>query len=1105
MPKFFAIIILSIFNIQFLISQPWKSSENESINYLQEVTSFNKFWEDKEVVRSNGYKPFRRWEWFWESRVKEDGSFYPAGINSLNFNDYLRQRESAPRNIQANWQSEGPDFTIGGYAGVGRVNALAFDPVNANVIYVGAAAGGFWKSVDGGNSWATTTDALSSIGVSAIVVHPDNTNIIYIATGDGDAADCYSTGVLKSTDGGNTFNPTGLNWTQVNNRLIRRMLMDRDDPNIILLASTNGIYRTINGGNTWTQVQTGNFYDIEAKPGTNETTWYASTSSTIFKSTNEGQSWSSVYSITGSNRINMTVSDANPNYVYFISSLSSNSGFKGLYRSIDSGTNFTLRSSSPNLLTHSSTGSGTGGQGWYDLAFIADPSNAETVYVGGVNTWKSTNGGTNWTLKSHWSSAPGVQTVHADKHVLEFQGTVLWEGNDGGVYRSPDGGSKWEHKSNTLRISQMYRIGVSQTSPKVIAGLQDNGTKLLNTNGKWVDELGGDGMDCAIKPTDANVMYGCIQYGELNRSTNGGSTWTNIKNNISSSLKGAWVTPYRLNAQNPSNIIAAYEAVYSSMDQGNTWTNIGNTSQIGTAKKTLLEISSSNPSYIYTGTSGSTSLLWKTTDGGTNWTSINVPGNFLSSICIHPTDPNILWATRSNYSSGNKVYKSINGGSTWTNISGTLPNLPANTIKYQNNTQNGIYVGMDIGVFYKDDTMSDWELFSDGLPNVVINELEIDYTNGFIYAATYGRGLWKSEIATGVPICLYPVDVHVDALSTYEAKISWQENTGNNTNFEYALTTVNTPPSVGQIINGLDITLTNLTASTTYYFHIRTKCTSGNSQWITEGPIITPPQCGQTFYDAGGASSNYSNEESISWTLCPTDPCSNVRVNFASFNVELDYDALYIFDGPDIISPIFASGNPITLAGFPANGFYGTTSPGTFTSSHSTGCLTFRFLSDQSDNRTGWAANVSCVFKNPMVTNLNNDGPGSFRQGIDCMPANGALTFAPGLSGQNITLTSGPINISRNLSIHQTAGSNINILGANNFPIFNITKDIQLSLRNINLYPSNGIMGRAINNEGILTLDNTHIFESTLNLGSGSTINNFGVINILGTSGIKAY
>jgi hypothetical protein len=121
------------------------------------------------------------------------------------------------------------------------------------------------------------------------------------------------------------------------------------------------------------------------------------------------------------------------------------------------------------------------------------------------------------------------------------------------------------------------------------------------------------------------------------------------------------------------------------------------------------------------------------------------------------------------------------------------------------------------------------------------------------------------------------------------------------------------------------------------------------------------------------------------------------------------------------------------------------------------------------------------------------------------MPANGALTFAPGLSGQNITLTSGPINISRNLSIHQTAGSNINILGANNFPIFNITKDIQLSLRNINLYPSNGIMGRAINNEGILTLDNTHIFESTLNLGSGSTINNFGVINILGTSGIKAY
>lgn len=1102
MTKYIFILAIYVFWLGVITAQPWKLSDDEVTNFYEITDAFNKYWENKEVERGNGYKQFRRWEWFWQHRVKEDGTFYPAGINQENFDEYLRSNKKANRSIQANWQSLGPDFSIGGYAGIGRVNALAFHPTDVKKIYAGAAAGGFWMSNDGGNNWTTTTDGLSSIGVSAIVVHPTNPDIIYIATGDGDAADCYSTGVLKSTNGGLTFATTGLNWTQVNNRRIRRMLMDSDNPDILIVASTNGIYRTTNAGNTWTQVQTGNFFDLEAKPGTGQTTWYASTSSAIFRSTNEGQAWTSVFSITGSNRINLTVTAANPNYVYFISSLSSNSGFNGLYRSTDSGGTFTLRSSTPNILTHSSTGSGTGGQGWYDLALIADPANAETIYVGGVNTWKSTNGGTNWTLRTHWSGATGVQTVHADKHVLEFQGTVLWEGNDGGIYRSPDGGVKWEHKSNTLRISQMYRIGVSQTSASVIAGLQDNGTKLRGVNGKWKDVLGGDGMDCAIKPTDANVMYGCIQYGELRRSTNGGTNWTNIKNNISSSITGAWVTPYRLNPQNPSNIIAGYDAIYSSTNQGDTWTNIGGTSVVGTAKKTILEISPSNPSYIYTGTS---SALWRTTDGGTTWASISVPGNGMVSMCIHPNDPNTIWVTRSNYSAGNKVYKSTNGGSSWINISGTLPNLPANTVIYQNNIQDGLYVGMDIGVYYRDNTMSDWELFSDGLPNVEVSELEIDYTNGWLYAATYGRGLWKTEINTGVPVCLYPVHIKVDELSTYKTKLSWQINTNNYSAFQYALNTSSTPPNSGQTTTNFTADFEGLTPSTNYYFHIRTVCSAGNSYWITEGPIKTSPQCGQSFFDSGGTSANYANEESLVWIICPTNECNNVRVSFTSFSVEANYDALYVFNGPDINSPQFASNNSITLAGFPAGGYHGTSSPGTFTSTHSSGCLTFRFLSDESVNAPGWASNVSCIFKDPLVTNTNDSGPGSLRNAIDCLPANGVMTFSPALSGQTLQLTSGPLYITKNLSLLQTASAKMNIHGAPNASVFDVSKGVQLYLRNINIYTSNGSLGRAIFNRGLLSLDDTDIFEPFQNMGSGSSIENNGDVNILGTSSIKGY
>jgi photosystem II stability/assembly factor-like uncharacterized protein len=1105
MCRYLILLMISFVGFQHLSAQPWKLSEDETTNYFEITAAFNNYWENKEIERGNGYKQFKRWEWFWQHRVKEDGSFYPAGINQENFADYLRLNKKSNRNVQANWQSLGPDFSLGGYAGIGRINALAFHPTDPKIIYAGAPAGGLWVSNDGGNTWNTATDGLNSIGVSAIVIHPTNPNIIYIATGDGDAADTYSTGVLKSVNGGLTFSATGLDWTQVNNRRIRRMLMDSDNPDLLVVASTNGIYRTTNAGNTWTQVQTGNFYDVEAKPGTNQTTWYASTSSAIFRSTNEGLSWTSMYSITGSNRINLTVTAANPNYVYFISSLSSDSGFKGLYRSTDSGTTFTLRSSTPNILTYSSTGSGTGGQGWYDLALIADPANAETIYVGGINTWKSTNGGTNWTLRSHWSGASSVQTVHADKHVLEFQGTVLWEGNDGGIYRSPDGGVKWEHKSNSLRISQMYRIGVSQTSAHIIAGLQDNGTKLRNPGGNWTDELGGDGMDCAIKPNDVNVMYGCIQNGELRRSINAGANWTNIKNNISSSLTGAWITPYRLNPQNPSNIIAGYDAIYSSNNQGDTWTNIGTTAQVGTAKKTILEIAPSNPNYIYAGTS---SAMWRTTDGGTTWASINVPGSSTVSLCIHPTDPNTLWATRSNYTAGSKVYKSTNGGSTWTNISGTLPNLPANTVIYQNNTQNGIYVGMDIGVFYKDDSMPNWELFFDGLPNVVISELEIDYTNGWLYAATYGRGLWKTEIATSVPVCLYPVNIKVDELSTYQAKISWDINTGSYFGFQYLLNNSSTQPSANGIpTTDFEATFSGLTPATDYYFHIRTICNAGSSYWITQGPFRTSPACGQSFFDSGGSGSNYGNLESRIWTLCPTNECNNIRVSFTSFNVEPNWDALYIFDGPNISSQQFSSGNPITSGGFPAGGFYGTTPPGTFISTHATGCLTFRFLSDDADTRAGWASNVSCIFKDPLVTNTNDAGPGSLRNGIDCLPSNGVVSFSPALSGQTIQLTSAPLYVNRNLNMLQTPGNVINIEGSNNYSIFDVQKGIQLNLRNISLYPGigNGNLGRAILNGGFLTLEDTQIFEPIQNLGSGSSIQNYGEINVIGNSSIKGY
>lgn len=1095
-------IVISLFS-NSTFTQPWMTDQNESgeaLNFFKIQSDFNAYWTGKEIEKGKGWKAFKRWEWYWESRINQDGSFPPAGITIDNFNQYLRQNMKGKRVLQANWQPLGPDFTTGGYAGIGRINSVGYDPTNANIIYAGAAGGGLWKSIDSGNSWFTTTDNLASIGVSGIAVHPQNPNIVYIATGDGDASDNYSIGVMVSYDAGLNFYATGLNWSTSNNRVIRRLLMDADDPNILLIASSNGLYRTTDAGANWTQVQTGNFYDLEAKPGLGANIWYASTGSAVFKSTNDGVTWSSVYTVSGSNRLALTVSNANPSYVYVLSSLSSNSGFNGVFRSTDSGTNFTSRSTTPNILGWSNTGSDTGGQGWYDLAFVADPANAETIYVGGVNTWKSTNGGTTWSLRNHWSGATGVQTVHADKHLLEFQGSILWEGNDGGIYRSPDGGVKWEHKTNGMAISLIYRMAVGQTSPRLIAGLQDNGTKMRNTDGKYLDVIGGDGMDCAIKNTDANVLYGELYYGDIRRSTNGGSNWTDIQNNISGNPQGAWITPFQLVPQDNNIIIAAYTEIYKSLDQGNTWTTIGTSADVGSSTKTILTISPSNSDYIYTGTS---SNLWRTTNGGTSWTAITVPGSNVSRLAIHPTDPNILWAVRSNFTAGAKVYKSTNGGSSWTNVSGNLPNIPANSVVYQNNTQNGLYVGMDVGVYYKDDNMANWQLFNDGIPNAEVTDLKIDYTNNFIYASTYGRGIWKTELLNAVPACLYPVQATYYNVSTYSIDFAWQVNGQNVSGYQYALSNSATPPVSGTSTPNRTIQINGLLSNTPYYFHVRSVCAPGTfSQWVTVGPITTTPACGQTFYDSGGSGGNYGNSESLIWTICPSSPCGKVTATFSSFNTEANYDALYIFNGTNITDPQFSSANGITTSGFPAGGYHGTSIPGPFTSTHTSGCLTFRFLSDGSTTRAGWATSISCGAGTGVVTNTNDSGAGSLRAALSCAAPGSNILFDNTMTNQTVIITSTSLVIDKDINIILTPTTSVNITAYNGLPIFIVDPLKTVYVKNINLIPGNANNGRAIINNGTLTLESVTIIDNNTGSGTGSTIENNGILNVIGNNSI---
>ncbi|OJJ18228.1 hypothetical protein BKI52_25740 [marine bacterium AO1-C] len=752
--------LLSMFlSIVYVQAQDWvKQMQKPNANFYEIKKSFESHWKNRPYARSQGYKQYKRWEYFWEKRVSPTGKFPLAGIKNVEWDKYLKAhpeiklaKQLRTKSTTGTWTSLGPNSSPGGYQGVGRINCIEFHPTNANLFYVGTPAGGLWRTTNGGSSWTNLTDDLPIIGVSSIVIHPTNSNILYIATGDADGSDTPSVGVMKSTDGGITWSKTGLDWTMQQGRQISVLLMHPTNANTLIAATSEGIYKTTNGGTTWARKATGTYRDLEVKPGT-ATTWYATGTQNngnhqVFLSNNTGESWSQVTNLSGKNRIAIAVSANNPNLVAAVTSNASNNGFGGFYTSTNSGSSFSLKYNSRNLLGWSSTGSDSGGQGWYDLTIAVSPTNANVMHVGGVNNWRSTNGGSSWSINNHWSGAP--VTVHADKHFLMYhplQSNTLFECNDGGVYKTTNGGSSWTDLTNGMAHTQFYKIGVSQSDAGyVVAGAQDNGTK-LRRGSSWTNIGGGDGMECIIDPLDRNIQYYSIYYGRITRIMNG-STST-ISNNVPGRPRGAWVTPYVLDPSNRQTIIIGYQDVFRSNNRGNSWTNISN-GQTGTDNLNAIAVAPSSSNTIY---AASYTKIYRTTNAS-SWTDITAglpSGPRITYIAVSSSDPNTLWVTLSGYTSGQKVFKSINGGSSWTNISGTLPNLPINCVLHDSNTSNeSLYIGTDVGIFYRNNTLGDWVSFSNGLPNVVVRELEIQHSSGKLRAGTYGRGLWESDLYSG--------------------------------------------------------------------------------------------------------------------------------------------------------------------------------------------------------------------------------------------------------------------------------------------------------------------------------------------------------------------
>jgi photosystem II stability/assembly factor-like uncharacterized protein len=730
--------------------------QDPDANFQGTVNAFEKYWAGRANHSHNGWKMFKRWEYIHKDEVQPDGKLPSPGYVLTEYQKYMMRR--VPASPEGYWTEIGP-VTLPANPGnpfsqpngMGRINGIGFHPTNPLIFYVGAPSGGLWKTMDGGSTWSALISDLPTLGVSAILMDPADPDWILIGTGDRDAADAPGLGVYKSIDGGITFLPSN---TGMDNKTVAMLLMHPSDPEIIFAATSGGIYKSTDHGVNWV-LKTNNttFKDIKFKPG-DPTIMYAAQWGKFFRSADSGETWTQITAgvVTGQ-RLVIGVSPNQPGYVYLCQA---SNVFKGLLKSTDSGLTFTTQSTSPNIIDYECDGSGAAGQATYDLCIAVDPNNANTIFVGSLNIWKSINGGVTWTINTHWKGAtygyPCAQSMHSDMHVMEWSPAngELYLGSDAGVFHTADLGTSWNNISSGLAIAQVYKIGQSATSQALsMNGFQDNGTA-KSTGTAFTTVLGGDGMECIVDYSDTNYRYCEIYNGWIFRSIGGDYNYIAGNGIHGITESGGWVTPYIQHETVPTTMFAGYQNVWRSINVKATtepvaWTKIS-TGEIALCD--VLEQSPANTDILYVVRGIYLKRSDNANDPNPAWTICTNPGGSINitDLEAHPTDSNTVYATV-----GKKVYKSVDKGNTWTDISGTLPEININTLVFDKNSNEGIYIGNKTGVFYKDATMSDWIVYSTNLPTVDVRELEIFYDsanpiNNRLKVATYGRGLWESEL-----------------------------------------------------------------------------------------------------------------------------------------------------------------------------------------------------------------------------------------------------------------------------------------------------------------------------------------------------------------------
>jgi photosystem II stability/assembly factor-like uncharacterized protein len=720
------------------------SSRDMMTSWLQEMQQFYDLHPQLKETKGSGWKPYNRAKWFYEQRML-NGEEVPVGarFEICKIKNEL-ERANAP-SARSTW------FTLGPTNFAGRMLDLEFDPVDPSKLYASGAGGGLWRTTDSGVSWTPLSDETGSLAVNAICVLPSDPNIILIGTGEGtfNIDRINGVGILRSTDGGATWNTTSLTYSANQGHGFHVMEVN-PLTGTILAGATDGLWRSSDDGQTWTNVRPEdggtNYYDVVWRPGSATTVYAvkgeAGSGNGVKISTNDGLTFAAAgpggppgFAI-GKSKLAISAADPNKLYAHFTDKTTYST--IGTYLSTDNGANWTLRSS-VDIVT---------GQGWYNLIFAADPNNADRLIGGGVPFFRSTNGGTSW-------SGIGAG-VHVDQHAIRWKPgspDEVWIGNDGGVYQSTNDGSTWIDRNSTLVTYQFYDICVSQFSTNfIMGGTQDNGTDRWTGTTTWLNGLGADGMVCNINPNIGTTVFAEIQFGDHRKSTNSGASFFPINSGIPGGNQ-QWVVPVAED-QTPGNGDHLYTnhgsgGIYRTTNGGASWQNVSSHTAV------WIDISPINGNYVFTTAGGS---MTYTTNDGASWTtasSFGFPTGSATKVLASPVDVNTVYLTFSGYGDVAHVARSTDLGSSWTDISGNLPGVPTNAIVVDPLDPNDIYIGTDVGVWRTTDAGVTWGPYEVGFPNTVVVDLELQKTSRKLVAGTHGRGAWEVDITgseTGVEV-----------------------------------------------------------------------------------------------------------------------------------------------------------------------------------------------------------------------------------------------------------------------------------------------------------------------------------------------------------------